>query len=145
MMMNMLLAMGGARVDLSFLDGQNFTEIDAPAVAGSASATLWLNSVGTSDYAGSISTGGLPVGIGNWLVGGVGAGYEVRTTVTGDAPTSGSATGSWVSLGSNQLWTWQQIGNGIRSAACVTEIRRTSDGAVVASAVWTVYVEVTIA
>jgi hypothetical protein len=84
------------------------------------------------------------VNVGNWLVVGSVADYEVYLGYTGDAP-SGSSTGTWLNLGTTRDWTWTTT-LGILSANVLLSIGPAgSSGAnnYLTDILYTVYVEST--
>ena len=59
--------------------------------------------------------------------------YDIRATVTGDAPTTGT-TGSWLNLGTSRVWAYDVTAVGMKLGSLLIEIRSTSTGIVLASA-----------
>jgi hypothetical protein len=84
--------------------------------------------------------------IGTWLTPGTSAAnYEVMATLSsGVSPTGGSGLGTWLSLASDQSWFLTNTLNGTFTRTCVlaVQIRRASDGVVMASASVTIEADV---
>lgn len=73
--------------------------------------------------------------VGDWLVPKNSfALFDARLTVNSGSTPSGSATGTWLSLGSTLNWQLAQSVLGINSNSCTLEIRLNSSGAVLDSA-----------
>lgn len=62
------------------------------------------------------------------------ANYSVFCTVLSGTLTSGSATGTWLNLGTSQSWVRNATTNGTFQAVIRLQIRRDSDGVVLATA-----------
>lgn len=77
-------------------------------------------------------TGNISGFSGNWIAPTSAAGndYEIRMTVNSGTTPSGSATGSWLGLGTSRIWTLSQSGVGSLTANVTVEIRRASSGSV---------------
>ena len=69
---------------------------------------------------------------GNWItpLTAAGSDYEVRMTVNSGSTPAGSATGSWLSLGTSRFWTFTQVIVGFTTANVTVEIRKASSGVV---------------
>lgn len=75
------------------------------------------------------------------LTSGIGSAYEARLVKTsGTDPESGPALSSWVNLGTERTWNWQQAGGGLTAFEGTLEIG--SAGANVAQVSCTVTVQV---
>lgn len=65
--------------------------------------------------------------------GGTASDYEIRMTVVTGGFNVGAATGSWLSLGTDRTWGQSRSTSGTASGTGTLEIRRVSDGTVLAS------------
>lgn len=89
-----------------------------------------LTNGGLEKYA--LTSGGF-VTLGSWVIPTANAGnYEVRATLNSGSLTSGT-TGSWLALSTTRTWVRQRIAIGSSSANLTIEVRRASDGLVMAS------------
>ena len=95
--------------------------VDDSAVLSAVSATYTLGNTGTASYttlnsgSGNYSGEWVPVTVD-------GSKYDVRWTVISGSPT-GSATGSWLSLGTSRSWTVSRGTVGNTTASGTVEIR----------------------
>lgn len=120
----MLLGSGGR----SALLPSAITITDIAFSPSTATASFALNSNGTYTCIGSITPGN-----GTWLKGtGTGADYEARITVIAGAFSTGTV-GSWISLGTNRLWTLDLAVIGSDAVVSVVEIRDAVSGIVLTS------------
>ena len=100
------------------------------SVVNPADATASFTLANTGNYS---SLGNIAAPSGAWVNPGANAGlYEARATVNSGSVTSGT-TGSWLALTADRTWTRTQTSVGSSSAGLGMEIRRASDGTVVAS------------
>lgn len=102
---------------------------------GSASATISVTRSGVAELIASVNKVGDISGWADPASATIGDGYDVRLTVnSGDSPTSGSATGSWLALSSDRSWTWATGAAPDSLTANVTlEIKKTGGGAAIAT------------
>lgn len=107
----------------------SITLLDVEFTPSTATASFALNSSGTyTCIADTINPGN-----GTWLKGtGTGSNYEARVTVITGAFTTGTV-GSWISLGTNRLWTLDLATSGIDSVASTVEIRDAVSGVIFTS------------
>jgi hypothetical protein len=86
----------------------------------------------TGSYTG---TGNVEGFSGNWITptSAAGSAYEIRMTVNSGSTPSGSATGTWLSLGTTRTWTISQSGAGTTTSNVTVEIRRASTGTVLSN------------
>lgn len=111
-----MIAMDNATVD-----------VQGDSVTDNNPTTAIVSYLIESDGTESKDEGGTPTDIGDWVtpkaVAGIGN-YECRLTVnSGDAPTSGSATATWLDDTTNRFWTWTQSGAGSKTANLTIAIR----------------------
>jgi hypothetical protein len=120
------LAAAAGRSRRVYLESASFGDFDiAP---GSAQTSAQITSAGAVNEVDTGTTLKF-----TWLLRGSGSDYDVRATHSGDAVT-GSATGSWISLGSSVQWFLSQSGAGVASCDLLIEIRHATSGAVIDSA-----------
>jgi len=83
-------------------------------------------------YASSGNTQGFS---GNWIspVSAAGNAYEIRMTVNSGSTPTGSATASWLALGTTRTWSLSQAVVGTTTANVTVEIRKASTGTVLSS------------
>jgi|LakMenE18May11ns_1017448.scaffolds.fasta_scaffold9097426_1 hypothetical protein len=98
-----------------------------------ATATAEVSFTNAGAYSG---TGNVESFSGTWIVPTSAAGnaYEIRMTVNSGTTPSGSATGSWLGLGTTRTWTITKSGLGPSTTSNVTiEIRNASTLAVLSN------------
>jgi hypothetical protein len=97
---------------------------------GSAAAEVTFTNTGT--YTGSGNVQGFS---GNWITPTSAAGnsYEIRMTVNSGSTPTGSATASWLALGTTRTWDLSQSGVGATTGNVTVEIRNASTLAVLSS------------
>ena len=97
---------------------------------GSASAEVTFTNAGA--YTG---TGNITGFSGNWITptAAAGSAYEIRLTVNSGSTPSGSATASWLALGTTRTWTISRSGLGSTTSNVTIEIRRASTLAVLSN------------
>jgi hypothetical protein len=107
------------------------------AIAGNAytglgentgSAILYMLADGTFSCVGGPHTGGDVSG--TWLTTGLNTDFQVQLTGSGDSP---GVLGTWLGMGTSQVWTLTQTGLGSKSFSGTLALRRTSDSVVVAT------------
>lgn len=100
---------------------------DAEVDPGFSTVTVTFASDGS--YSGDGNVSGFS---GNWVtpLTAAGSDYEVRMTVNSGSTPGGSATGSWLSLGTTRFWTFSQVGVGFTTSNVTVEIRKASSGVV---------------
>ena len=78
------------------------------------------------------ATGNISGFSGNWIspLSAAGDAYEIRLTVNSGTTPAGSATGSWLGLGTARTWLLSQSGAGASTANVTIEIRKASSGVV---------------
>ena len=134
---------GGAIVSPPGYDGVTY-QAEQIAASGPVTATLSALWLSVGEWA---VTGVLSPGSGNWIVPtapGVGAGYELRITVTqtfgdGVGLTLNNPASTWVPLSSNRTLMISSfkpsgLGANLKQFTLTIEIRRASDGVVVSTA-----------
>lgn len=123
----MVFGAGGPRFRIT---GGSFSDTIATPFNPSVSYNV-LNT-GSETWSSSASGGG---SIGNWITPTslAGSGYDVRATVVSGTTPTGSATGSWLSLGSSQSWTLGTASVTTVTCQLTIEIRSASSLAVLAS------------
>lgn len=100
------------------------TSVGDDVVSPSASAQIGFDNAGAILQAGNTTVAGAL-----WGQGITPANYWARLTVTaGSAPTSGSATSTWLQLNSSRSWTWTRASLGTTSATITLEIASDSGG-----------------
>lgn len=82
----------------------------------------------------------------NWLTAGSASSVEVLASIVGDPPTyeasvGGSATGTWLNLGTTREWTVTRVQNGQHGQLLSITLRRASDGAVLDSTAVEIFAE----
>lgn len=114
------------------------------AISGATQADLTINpSICTVSY--QLTSAGVEnifttssglSAIGNWITptGAAGGNYETRATLNTGTLSSGT-TGAWTALSSTQTWSVVQSGVGSKNCNFTVEIRATSSGTVLSSAV----------
>jgi hypothetical protein len=97
-----------------------------------SAATVTVTFANDGTYTGA---GGISGFSGNWVTPTSYAGddYEIRMTVNSGTTPAGSATGSWLGLGTTRAWSLTQITAGTKTANVTIEIRRASSGVVLSS------------
>jgi hypothetical protein len=103
-------------------------------ITATSTASFTLNNTGTYVSSGNVSSPS-----GTWLGSGAASDYECRATVTSGTLTSGTA-GSWLNLGTTRSWSRNDTTAGATPTTVnlTLEIRRASDGVVVASSAVTI-------
>lgn len=116
---------GGARVSFTIGPVANI-QID-PSFS---SAEVTFTNAGA--YTG---TGNITGFSGNWITPTSAAGnaYEIRLTVNSGSTPTGSATASWLALGTTRTWTITRVGAGTTASNVTVEIRRASTLAVLSN------------
>lgn len=110
----------------------NQTAVDRDLV-GTAIAGYRLNSAGTAELT-VLPTGAYSALPGEWLVYGTNSDYEARMTyVSGDALTTTPGAG-WFVLSTTRTWALNGAAGADHDSINLLEIRRASDGIVLASA-----------
>ena len=126
----MLAAISGNRVELN---GGNITDTQGSV----AVAAITLENDGDEIHTETSNTD-----VGDWVIPKAAAGagnYEHRLTVnSGDAPTSGASTATWLADSTSRTWTWTQSGSGSKTANVTLEIRDANSSVVLASESFTV-------
>lgn len=114
---------GGAVITLA----ASYSPSDVATSPASATCTFGLTA------AGDVTVNGADVG--DWITpkGGFGN-YECNLTVNSGSTPTGSATATWLNLGTNRSWTISQSGVGTNTSNCTIQIRLASSGAVLDSA-----------
>lgn len=108
------------------------------AASYSPSRTVTTPATATATFAiendGDIAINGSDIG--DWISGGsvFTSNYEGRLTVNSGSTPSGSATGSYLNLGTTRSWSLAQSGIGTNSSNCTLEIRNAATTVVKASA-----------
>jgi hypothetical protein len=69
----------------------------------------------------------------SWLLAGAAGDYEVRVDVTSGSLSTGTA-GTWLNCGTTQTWTRQSGAGTFQSCTFTVQMRRASDGTVLATA-----------
>lgn len=110
------------------------------ASPATSSASVQLNTDGTSTYTGTLTSGSA-----NWFTpttGGIGSSYWVQLVVnSGTAPNGGSGT-SLLALSSARSWLWSRATNGVTTANCTLNFYSDAGGVtLVHSDTFTVSVE----
>jgi hypothetical protein len=120
-----------------FLSASSVISAEAPSPSP-VSLTLHVNRAGTFTRSGQGTISGTTAGWAEPAHATIGDDYTVRLTVNGgDAPTSGSATGSILALTSDRSWTW---GTAFTFANVTVEIFAASGGGALASVTFDVSV-----
>lgn len=98
---------------------------------GDAIATLSIESDGDEIHATGVVTD-----VGDWISpkGLAGANYEIRATLTSGTVGGEAVDGTWLSLGTTRNWQNAQTSVGTTTGEIDVDIRRASDGAILASA-----------
>ena|SRR5690606_25493049 len=113
----------------------NHTVSDS-AVGSPVAATFSCDNTGQASY--STVNSGSGNYSGEYAPGATGSLYEIRWTNTSGSPTSGSATGSWLSLGTSRSWTVSRASAGTTTCVATVEIRNAATGVVLTSATITI-------
>lgn len=123
----MVMGASGARLRVT---GGSFSDTTATPFNPSVSYNVLNN--GTETWSSSSSGNG---SIGNWITPTslAGAAYDVRATVVSGTTPTGSATGSWLSLGTSQSWTLGTASVTTVTCQLTIEIRNATSLAVLAS------------
>lgn len=117
------------------LSNENISETNG----GLAEATYQLTDAGIVN---KVTILGGTEQIGQWVTPASGfSNYEARATVDSGALTGGSATGSWLSLGTTRAWTCGATAPAIATAQITVEIRDAGSLQVLTSAVITLTAE----
>lgn len=97
-----------------------------------SNATAEVTFTNTGTYAG---TGNFQNFSGNWITPTSAAGnaYEIRLTVNSGSTPTGSATASWLALGTTRTWTISRSGLGSTTSNVTIEIRLASTLAVLSN------------
>jgi hypothetical protein len=103
---------------------------DLDGGGGTASVSVQFTNAGA--YTG---TGNVQGFSGNWITptSAAGSAYEIRMTVNSGSTPSGSATASWLALGTTRTWDLSQSGVGATMGNVTVEIRNASTLAVLSS------------
>lgn len=88
-----------------------------------AQAGYRVNNLDIQTLSANSGSGGSYSSVHTWLSGGSASAYEFRLSYTGDAPTSGSATGTWIAATSNPQWDWYAAFPSALSASVTVEVR----------------------
>lgn len=113
--MQAFFAAGGAIVNLA----ASYNPTDTRTSPASATCTFGLSA------AGDVTVNGVDVG--DWISPKVGmSNYECNMTVNSGSTPTGSATATWLNLGTNRSWTISQSGVGTNSSNCTIQIRNAS-------------------
>lgn len=100
--------------------------------SGTATAGMRFNLGGTVDS----RSGGAYTGEFTWLLSGAAGDYEIRAALSsGTTPTAGPAMGAWSNLGTTREWSLSRSIVGAVSCVLAVDIRRVSDGVVIAGPV----------
>lgn len=77
------------------------------STGGAGAGNAQLSAGNTGGFVGTVSPGGVGAFSSSWVLPTyfAGAGYDIRTTVTGGAFTLDPSAGSFISLGTSRLWT----------------------------------------
>ncbi len=106
-----------------------------------ANATFTLQSDGRASGTGTATPSEAASYI--WLDSGVGSLYDVNATLSSGSTPTGSAVGSWLSLGTTRSWTASQTVPGVETCVLSVAIRPAGGGATITTKSITLYAEVT--
>lgn len=108
--------------------------------SGSATLNLHANGLARGTYTNDLGNTLANNFAGEWKVSGAASQFEARATISSGTVNSGSATGSWINLGSDVSWTKSYAGTGSQSVVLVVEIRNAVTTAVLTTATVTLTV-----
>lgn len=110
--------LGGGLLGNIQLSNQSCSDIEP---GGSAACVFTLNTDGT--FTGTGIAGGTYC-----TPGAVTSLFEAQLVVNSGGPVSGSATSTWLNLGTTRAWSVGQTGLGTTAASCTLSIREASTG-----------------
>lgn len=118
---------------------ENTTALAYAVSPATATAEFRLNTSGDAETRLNLGSWSSPF---SWLLAGSASDFECRMTMNSGTNFSGSALGTWLSLGTTRTWSHERSGtNGITTGTATLEIRRASTSTVLATATVTIAAE----